>query len=83
MKLAFADLHQYNADLDHMRVTPAQLLDRDYLRERASLIDPKLAGAPGCGAPRPGIWTNTVKPVRPGGCATTAASAANWALRRA
>jgi gamma-glutamyltranspeptidase/glutathione hydrolase len=22
MKLAFADLHQYNADLDHMRVTP-------------------------------------------------------------
>ena len=37
----------------------------------------------GCGAPRPGIWTNTVKPVRPGGCVTTAASAANWALRRA
>ncbi|EHN67746.1 gamma-glutamyltransferase family protein [Comamonas testosteroni] len=54
MKLAFADLHQYNADLDHMRVTPAQLLDRDYLRERAQLIDREQASAPTYGAPRPG-----------------------------
>ncbi len=54
MKLAFADLHQYNADIDHMRVTPAQLLDAAYLRERARLIDPEKAGAPTYGAPRPG-----------------------------
>ncbi len=54
MKLAFADLHQYNADLEHMRVTPAQLLDRDYLRERAQLIDRDKASLPSYGAPRPG-----------------------------
>jgi gamma-glutamyltranspeptidase len=40
MKLAFADLHQYNADIDHMRVAPADLLRPEYLRERAALIDP-------------------------------------------
>lgn len=54
MKLAFADLHRYNADIEHMRVTPAQLLDRAYLRERAELVDRDKAGAPGYGAPRPG-----------------------------
>ena len=54
MKLAFADLHQYNADIDHMRVQPAQLLDRGYLRERAQLLDREKAGAPTYGAPRPG-----------------------------
>ncbi len=54
MKLAFADLHQYNADIDHMRVQPAQLLDRGYLRERAQLIDREKAAAPTYGAPRPG-----------------------------
>ena len=54
MKLAFADLHQYNADIDHMRVTPAQLLDRAYLRERARLIDRERASLPTYGAPQPG-----------------------------
>ena len=54
MKLAFADLHQYNADIDHMRLQPAQLLDRGYLRERAQLIDREKAAAPTYGAPRPG-----------------------------
>lgn len=38
MKLAFADLHEFNADIDHMRVKPEALLSRDYLRERAKLI---------------------------------------------
>ncbi len=54
MKLAFADLHQYNADIDHMRVAPADLLRPEYLRERAALIDPARAGDPAYGAPRPG-----------------------------
>lgn len=54
MKLAFADLHQYNADIDHMRVAPADLLRPEYLRERAALIDPACAGDPAYGAPRPG-----------------------------
>ncbi|MDR6213130.1 gamma-glutamyltransferase family protein [Paracidovorax wautersii] len=54
MKLAFADLHQYNADIDHMDVTPAQLLDPAYLAERAALIDTAQAGDPAYGAPRPG-----------------------------
>jgi len=54
MKLAFADLHQYNADIDHMRVAPADLLRPEYLRDRAALIDPARAGDPAYGAPRPG-----------------------------
>jgi len=54
MKLALADLQQYNADGDHMRVAPADLLRPDYLRQRAALIDPTRAGAPSYGAPRPG-----------------------------
>ncbi len=39
MKLAFADLHEYVADPGHMSVAPKDLLDRDYLRQRASMID--------------------------------------------
>jgi len=54
MKLAFADLHQYNADIDHMHVTPAQLLDPAYLAERAALIDIAQACDPAYGAPHPG-----------------------------
>ncbi len=54
MKLAFTDLYQYNADIDHMRVTPAELLDAGYLRGRAGLIDPARAGGPAYGVPRPG-----------------------------
>lgn len=55
MKLALADLAQYNADIDAMRdVTPQDLLGAGYLAGRAALIDPARAGDPGAGAPRPG-----------------------------
>ena len=54
MKLAFADLHEYNADIDAMRVRPDELLNADYLRSRAALIDADKAGEPTYGAPRPG-----------------------------
>lgn len=54
MKLALADVYQYNADIDHMQVTPAELLDPGYLAERARLIDRRQAIDPGHGVPRPG-----------------------------
>jgi gamma-glutamyltranspeptidase/glutathione hydrolase len=38
MKCAFADVYAHVADIRHMRVTPAQLLDPAYLAERAALI---------------------------------------------
>jgi gamma-glutamyltranspeptidase/glutathione hydrolase len=41
MRLAFADLHAHVADPAAMRVTPAQLLDPQYLGQRARLIDPR------------------------------------------
>ena len=43
-RMAFADLHAHVADAAHMRLTPEQLLDTAYLRERASRIDLKRAG---------------------------------------
>ena len=43
MKLAFADAYRYVSDPRTMEVTPAQLLDRGYLAQRARLIDPKRA----------------------------------------
>ena len=46
MKLAFADAHRYIADPAHMDVSVAQLLAKDYLAERASLIDMKRANSP-------------------------------------
>lgn len=54
MKMALADVYQYNADIDHMDVMPAELLDPGYLAERAALIDRNHAGDPGYGMPRPG-----------------------------
>lgn len=42
-KLAHADLARYVADPDHMDVTPAALLDPDYLARRGALIDPSRA----------------------------------------
>lgn len=42
-KLAFADLAQYVADRDHMRVSTDQLLDAAYLDGRRALIDPDRA----------------------------------------
>lgn len=39
MKLAFADAYRYIADPASMDVSPNQLLDKNYLAERAKLID--------------------------------------------
>lgn len=43
MKLAFADVYAYVADPRAMTITPEQLLDDSYLRERAKLIDMRRA----------------------------------------
>ncbi|MBV8031510.1 MAG: gamma-glutamyltransferase family protein [Betaproteobacteria bacterium] len=43
IKLAFADAWRYVADLDHMDIRPRQLLDPEYLKSRARLIDMKRA----------------------------------------
>jgi gamma-glutamyltranspeptidase/glutathione hydrolase len=51
MKLAFADAYEYVADPRSMRVTPAQMLDDDYLRSRAALIDPARAQPFAAGKP--------------------------------
>jgi gamma-glutamyltranspeptidase/glutathione hydrolase len=51
MKLAFADVHRYVGDASRMQVSPASLLDRDYLRERAQLIDRTRAQSFGPGEP--------------------------------
>jgi gamma-glutamyltranspeptidase / glutathione hydrolase len=54
-KLAFADAWRYVADIDFMKeVTPAALLDKSYLTERARLIDPKRAQNFGPGKPPQG-----------------------------
>jgi gamma-glutamyltranspeptidase/glutathione hydrolase len=53
MKLAFADARRFVADIDYMKdVTPASLLDKAYLKERAKLIDMKRAQDFGHGRPR-------------------------------
>jgi gamma-glutamyltranspeptidase/glutathione hydrolase len=55
IKLAFADAWRYVADLDYMLdVKPAGLLERDYLKSRARLIDPKRAQEFGAGSPPKG-----------------------------
>jgi gamma-glutamyltranspeptidase/glutathione hydrolase len=51
MKLAFADVYEYVSDIDTMRVKPAQMLDKSYLKERAKLIDMKKARNPAYGKP--------------------------------
>ena len=51
MKLAFADAYRYVSDLSSMTISPAMLLDRGYLRERASLIDRERAQNFGPGVP--------------------------------
>ena len=53
-KLAMADLAQHVADPDHMHDPPAALIDPGYLARRAALVDPRRAGDPRHGAPRPG-----------------------------
>ncbi|HQS14641.1 gamma-glutamyltransferase [Reyranella sp.] len=54
MKLAFADIYRYVADPRFMEVTPAQMLDKGYLKSRAKLIDPKKAKDFGPGTPKDG-----------------------------
>lgn len=54
MKLAFADVYQYVADPASMRVTPEQMLDDGYLKQRARLIDPRRAALPAAGIPASG-----------------------------
>lgn len=54
VKLAFADAQAHVADIDHMTLAPERLLDKDYLRQRAALIDrrrakPAFAGTPSGG----------------------------------
>ncbi len=49
MKLAFADVYRYVSDGATMEVTPAQMLDDDYLASRAKLIDLKRAQNFGAG----------------------------------
>ncbi len=43
MKLAFADVYAHVSDARSMRLTPAEMLDESYLRERSRLIDPRRA----------------------------------------
>ena len=51
MKLAFADAYRYVGDPATMTIAPEALLDHDYLRERASLIDANKANHYGPGEP--------------------------------
>ena len=51
MKLAFADVYRYVAEPSAMGVTPAQMLDPAYLKQRAQLIDMKRAQDFGAGNP--------------------------------
>ncbi len=43
MKLAYADVHRYDADPHTYDAPVAQLLSKDYARKRAALIDPRKA----------------------------------------
>jgi len=54
MKLAFADVYEYVSDPATMRVRPAEMIDKNYLSERAKLIDRKKAGTPVFGTPSKG-----------------------------
>ena len=54
VKLAFADAQAYVSDIEHMTVSPESLLDKDYLRERATLIDRVRARPASAGTPRGG-----------------------------
>lgn len=51
MKLAFADVYRYVAEPSAMAVTPTQMLDPAYLKQRAQLINMKKAQNFGAGNP--------------------------------
>jgi len=54
VKLAFADAYRFVADPKAMEFAPARLLDPDYLKSRAKLIDTKRAQDFGHGSPPKG-----------------------------
>jgi gamma-glutamyltranspeptidase/glutathione hydrolase len=54
LKLAFADAQAYVADIDHMPLRPKDLLDNDYLKQRAGLIDRNRAKPASAGSPTGG-----------------------------
>jgi len=54
VKLAFADAQAYVADIEHMPVCPERLLDKEYLRHRATLIDRNRAKPASAGTPKGG-----------------------------
>jgi gamma-glutamyltranspeptidase/glutathione hydrolase len=54
VKLAFADAQAYVADVEYMPVHPEHLLDQEYLRQRAKLIDQARANPASAGTPRGG-----------------------------
>ncbi|MGA9358308.1 MAG: gamma-glutamyltransferase family protein, partial [Mycobacterium sp.] len=54
LKLAFADAQAYVADMDHMPLRPEHLLDNEYLKHRATLIDRKRAKPADAGTPNGG-----------------------------
>ncbi|KAA8969520.1 gamma-glutamyltransferase family protein [Mycobacterium sp.] len=54
IKLAFADAQAYVGDVDHMPVSPANLLDRGYLEWRAGLVERNRAKPASAGNPRGG-----------------------------
>ncbi len=54
VKFAFADAQAYVADIDHMPMRPERLLDREYLKRRATLIDRKRAKPAAAGTPNGG-----------------------------
>ncbi|MDH5356621.1 MAG: gamma-glutamyltransferase, partial [Gammaproteobacteria bacterium] len=54
MKLAFADTFRYVSDPESMDMDIAQLLEPEYLRQRAKLINMKKAGDPVYGVPPKG-----------------------------
>ncbi|KAA9002712.1 gamma-glutamyltransferase [Affinibrenneria salicis] len=54
MKLAFADVYRYVADPASMEITPQQMLDNNYLQQRAAQIDLTRASLPAAGIPRSG-----------------------------
>jgi gamma-glutamyltranspeptidase / glutathione hydrolase len=54
LKLAFADAQAYVADIEHMPLRPERLLDKEYLKKRATLIDRKRAKPADAGTPNGG-----------------------------
>lgn len=54
MKLAFADVYAYVADSKSMRIKPSEMLDPEYLRSRAKLINLNKASFPAAGMPSSG-----------------------------